>query len=106
MNELLRELTRGYGCRFAIQRIVIFFETQDQGLNPLGSGIGQGFFLHSSLLVSDETGEIAGLAAQDLYYRIEAPKAKAQVRERNAKESRRLGDESWIGWANRSLGFK
>lgn len=62
-----------------------------RGLKPVGSGIGQGFFLHSSLLVSDETGEIAGLAAQDLYYRIDAPKGEGSC----ARKRRKRESEAW-----------
>lgn len=69
---------------FSLKRMI-------KGLKPVGSGIGQGFFLHSSLLVSDETGEIAGLAAQDLYYRIEAPKGEGS----GARKKRKRESEAW-----------
>lgn len=55
------------------------------GLKPVGDGKGQGFFLHSSLLVSDETGEIAGLAAQELFYRIKAPKGEGSAQRKKRK---------------------
>lgn len=62
-----------------------------RGLKPVGDGIGQGFFLHSSLFVSDDTGEIAGLAAQDLYYRIKAPKGESSWQ----RKKRRRESEVW-----------
>ena len=55
------------------------------GLKPVGDGLGQGFFLHSSLLVSDATGEIAGLAAQELFYRIKAPKGEGSIQRKKRK---------------------
>lgn len=55
------------------------------GLKPVGDGIGQGFFLHSALMVSDETGEIAGLAAQELFYRIKAPKGEGSIERKKRK---------------------
>lgn len=55
------------------------------GLKPVGDGVGQGFFLHSSLLVSDDTGEIAGLAAQEIFYRIKAPKGEGSIQRKKRK---------------------
>lgn len=59
------------------------------GLRPVGNGIGQGFYLHSSLLVSDSTDEILGLAGQELFYRIDAGKhentANRKKRERESE---------------------
>lgn len=43
------------------------------GLGPTGDGGGQGFFLHNSLAVEAATGEIIGLAGQELFYRQSAP---------------------------------
>lgn len=39
-----------------------------------GSGQTNGFFLHSSLMVQADDGEIVGLAGQELFYRKPAPK--------------------------------
>lgn len=61
------------------------------GLKSVGDGKGQGFFLHSSLLVSDDTGEIAGLAAQELYYRIDAPKGEGS----DQRKKRKRESEVW-----------
>lgn len=40
-----------------------------KGLGPTGNGSTQGFFLHSSLMVEAASGQILGLAGQELYYR-------------------------------------
>lgn len=45
-----------------------------EGLGPTGDGYGLGFFLHSSMMVNPRTGEIMGLAGQELFYRQPAPK--------------------------------
>ncbi len=45
-----------------------------------------GFFLHSALLKSETTGEILGLAAQDLSYRI--PANKGETRAQRLKRAR------------------
>lgn len=42
---------------------------QSASLAPVGNGIGRGFMLHSALLVQAETGEVVGLAGQELFYR-------------------------------------
>jgi hypothetical protein len=44
-----------------------------EGLGPTGDGDGRGFLLHSSLMVEAESGEIVGLAGQELFYRQPAP---------------------------------
>lgn len=49
---------------------------QVEGLGPTGDGDGRGFFLHSSLMVLPQTGEIVGLAGQELFYRQPAPKGE------------------------------
>lgn len=53
---------------------------QVQGLGPTGDGDGRGFFLHSSLMVLAQTGEIMGLAGQDLFYRQPAPEGENSYR--------------------------
>ena len=45
-----------------------------QGLGPTGDGYGLGFFLHSSMMVDAASGEILGLAGQELFYRQPVPK--------------------------------
>jgi hypothetical protein len=47
-----------------------------QGLGPTGDGFGLGFFIHSSMAVNAHSGEIVGLAGQDLFYRQPAPKGE------------------------------
>jgi len=47
-----------------------------EGLGPTGDGDGRGFFLHSSLMVAPQTGEIIGLAGQQLFYRQDAPEGE------------------------------
>jgi len=68
-----------------------------EGLKPVGNGIGQGFYLHSSVLVADQTDEIVGLAGQELFYRIAARKkentAKRKKRERESEVWGRLVDK-------------
>ena len=46
------------------------------GLGPTGDGYGLGFFIHSSMMVGAETGEIIGLAGQELFYRQPAPEGE------------------------------
>lgn len=43
------------------------------GLGPTGDGDGLGFLLHSSMMVDAQSGEILGLAGQELFYRQPAP---------------------------------
>ena len=52
---------------FGIRRAV-------EGLGPTGDGYGLGFFLHSSMMVDASSGEILGLAGQELFYRQPVPK--------------------------------
>lgn len=46
------------------------------GLGPTGDGWGLGFFLHSSMMVNADNGEILGLAGQELFYRNPAPEGE------------------------------
>jgi hypothetical protein len=48
------------------------------GLGPVGTGVGQGFLLHSGLMVSTEDDRIHGLAGQLIHYR--KPVAKGEKR--------------------------
>ena len=45
-----------------------------EGLGPTGDGSGLGFFIHSSMMVNAQSGEIMGLAGRELFYRKPAPK--------------------------------
>jgi len=51
-----------------------------RGLGPTGDGYGLGFFLHSSMMVDAQSGEILGLAGQELFYRQPAPKNENSYR--------------------------
>jgi hypothetical protein len=62
-----------------------------RGLGPTGDGGGRGFLLHSSLMVSAEGPEIAGLAAQVVRYRRKVKKEGS-----GAKRLRRKDRESVI----------
>ncbi len=67
------------------------------GLGPTGDGGGQGFFLHSSMFVSDESDEIVGLGAQELFYRKPKPpndtSAKRKKRKRESEVWGRVADQ-------------
>ena len=67
---------------------------QVTGLSPVGSGIGQGFHLHSGLMVSAEDDRVHGLAGQLIYHR--QPVRKGETR---TERLRRDDRESQI-WAN------
>lgn len=68
-----------------------------KGLGPVGSGIGRGFFLHSSFLVASNSDEIVGLAAQELFYRKPKPpgdtSAKRKKRKRESEVWGRIVDQ-------------
>lgn len=49
------------------------------GLSPVGSGIGQGFHLHSGLMVSTEDDRVHGLAGQLIYHRQPVPKEEKRI---------------------------
>jgi Transposase DNA-binding/Transposase Tn5 dimerisation domain len=93
------ELTK----RTAGERLLIIADTteidygpcrQVTGLSPVGSGIGQGFHLHSGLMVSAEDDRVHGLAGQLIYHR--QPVRKGETR---TERLRRDDRESQI-WAN------
>jgi Transposase DNA-binding/Transposase Tn5 dimerisation domain len=48
-------------------------------LSPVGSGTGQGFHLHSGLMVSPEDERIHGLAGQLIYHRKPVPKGETRT---------------------------
>ena len=64
---------------------------QVTGLSPVGSGIGQGFHLHSGLMVSTEDDRVHGLAGQLIYHRQPVPKG-----EKRSQRLKRDGRESQI----------
>lgn len=62
------------------------------GLGPVGKGSTIGFFLHNALMVAAETGEILGLARQELFHRVPAPeKENRRQRDRRPRESQVWG---------------
>jgi hypothetical protein len=56
---------------------------QVTGLSPVGSGIGQGFHLHSGLMVSTEDDRVHGLAGQLIHHRQPAPKGESRTQRLN-----------------------
>jgi hypothetical protein len=64
-----------------------------EGLRSVGNGGGhRGFFLHSALMLDASTKHVAGLAAQDLFYRSAASRRKSR-KEIGWKKSRRKSAE-------------
>jgi hypothetical protein len=55
---------------------------QVTGLGPVGSGVGQGFLIHSGLMVSPHEEGIVGLAGQILFHRQPAPKGETRAQRR------------------------
>ena len=62
-----------------------------EGLGPTGNGGGWGFMLHSSLIIAADSEEILGLAGQELFYRVPAPKGES----RNDRLLRTRESEVW-----------
>ena len=64
-----------------------------KGLGPIGNGHCRGFFVHSALMLDDQSHRVEGLAAQEVYYRkvrkgSKKPKvARNSVRRRPDRES-------------------
>ncbi len=52
------------------------------GLGPIGNGRGQGFFVHSALMIDPCHGTIEGLAAQEVFYRKAGKKKKSKDAQR------------------------
>ncbi len=67
---------------------------QVTGLSPVGSGIGQGFHLHSGLMVSPEDDRVHGLAGQLIYHRQRVRKGETRTErlQRDDRESQIWGD--------------
>jgi Transposase DNA-binding/Transposase Tn5 dimerisation domain len=67
-----------YGC-----------DRQVAGLSPVGSGYGQGFHLHSGLMVSAEDDRVHGLAGQLIYHRQPVPEGETRTQrlQRDDRES-------------------
>ncbi|MGD9858048.1 MAG: IS4 family transposase [Planctomycetaceae bacterium] len=61
------------------------------GLGPTGNGDTQGFFLHNSLMVDAASGDIVGLAGQELFYREPQPEDDNTYRQ----TQRRRESEVW-----------
>lgn len=61
------------------------------GLGKTGDNTGQGFFLHSSLLVSDQGEEVLGLGGQELYYRIPGRRHETNTQ----RKKRKRNSEVW-----------
>jgi hypothetical protein len=62
---------------------------QIAGLSPVGSGTGQGFHLHSALMVSAGDDRVHGLAGQLIYHRQPIPKGETRTErlQRDDRES-------------------
>lgn len=74
------------------------------GLGPTGDGYGLGFFLHSSRMVDAASGEILGLAGQELFSRQPVPKDEnSHQRLQRARESEVWGRvvelAAWSNWS-------
>jgi Transposase DNA-binding/Transposase Tn5 dimerisation domain len=70
---------------------------QVAGLGPTGDGGGQGFFLHSALMVAAGGADMPGLAAQELFHRRPRPQGESRydrtLRPRESEVWGRLIDE-------------
>ncbi len=62
---------------------------QIRGLGPVGNGHGQGFLLHSGLMVAADSDRLYGLAGQLIYYRKSV--AKKETRTQRLKRDRESG---------------
>jgi hypothetical protein len=93
------ELTK----KTAEERLLIIADTteidygpcrQVTGLSPVGSGIGQGFHLHSGLMVSAEDDQVHGLAGQLIYHRQPVRKGETRTErlQRDDRESQIWGN--------------
>jgi Transposase DNA-binding/Transposase DDE domain len=63
-----------------------------EGLRPVGNGKGRGFFVHSGLMLDARTGQIEGMAGQEVFYR---PPAGTKPLPRNVRR-RSLERESVV----------
>jgi hypothetical protein len=55
---------------------------QIRGLGPVGTGTGQGFLLHSGLMVAPDHEVVHGLAGQILFHRKPVPKGESRTQRR------------------------
>jgi hypothetical protein len=64
------------------------------GLSPVGSGTGQGFHLHSGLMVSAEDDRVHGLAGQLIYHRqpVREGETRSERLQRDDRESQIWGN--------------
>lgn len=93
------ELTkRSEGKRFLLIEDTTEFDVGPHrkviGLGPVGTGSGQGFLLHSAMMVSPDSERIHGLVGQLIHYRKPVPK-----RESRTKRLARADRESQI-WSS------
>jgi hypothetical protein len=63
------------------------------GLGPIGNGSGRGFFVHTGLLLDAATGQVEGLAGQEIFYR---PPTGSKRGARNTR--RRAADRESAVW--------
>lgn len=60
-----------------------------RGLGPTGNGSGQGFFLHTAMMLDATDGRIDGMAGQRLFYRRQKPKKKKKAKNTVRRSSQR-----------------
>jgi hypothetical protein len=63
-----------------------------QGDGPIGNGSGKGFLQHNSLAIVPQSGQVLGLAYQQLRVRQEAPKGESS----RQRKRRRRESELWL----------
>ncbi len=63
------------------------FRRQIEGMKQARNGSARGFVLHNSMMVCAASGEIIGLAGQELFYRQPAPKQTSFQRKKRERES-------------------
>ena len=68
-----------------------------RGTGSIGDGNGRGFLQHNSLAVSAPTGEILGLAFQQVLTRTEHPKGETRVQRRDRWRESQLWTEGFEG---------
>ena len=56
-----------------------------KALGPVGDNIGQGFFLHTSLIIREDSEEIIGIGGQELFYRVPKPKGDTSAKRKKRK---------------------
>lgn len=90
--QLTRERTGGVWLLIGDTTEVEFgIQRQVSGLGPTGDGDGRGFFLHSSLMLNADSGEVVGLAGAELFHREPAPENETL----RQKKNRQRESEIW-----------